>query len=223
MDISNLKRVSVLTYALERMFFLLQYTSLANIAFGTRSRSMGSPEIIRRRARNIELYFIAWLIVDITCALTVALRIQEFVKLAVWLSLFHVFEMCHVAINIGIFDALRIAKRSHYMASGERLVIMSAVNFIQLCLCFATYYAAHPKGFGGAGIATWGDAFYFSAATQLTIGYGDILPLGYFRVVAALQAFIGFFFAIAVLARFISILSNPVVMGDGHQLQQREE
>ena len=49
-------------------------------------------------------------------------------------------------------------------------------------------------------------AFYFSVITQLTIGYGDVYPMGWMRVLAAAQGLIGAFFAIGVFARAITAL-----------------
>jgi hypothetical protein len=167
-----------------------------------------------KRARRIEVYFLVWLSIDIVCAFIVASHAQSLVSIAAWLSMFHVFEICQTAINIAIFDKLRISGRPHFMASLARTLILSAANFVQICICFATFYAAHPNAFEDP-LTSWSDAFYFSAATQLTVGYGDILPLGSFRLVAASQAFIGFFFALAVLGRFISFLpATPSVIGD---------
>lgn len=38
----------------------------------------------------------------------------------------------------------------------------------------------------------WWRSFYFSGVTMLTIGYGDVIPLGIGRLFALLQALIGF-------------------------------
>jgi len=50
------------------------------------------------------------------------------------------------------------------------------------------------------------DTFYFSVVTQLTIGYGDIQPLGAAKVVAGVQATVGWALTLLVLARFVSFL-----------------
>ena len=56
--------------------------------------------------------------------------------------------------------------------------------------------------------------FYFSFITQLTIGYGDVSPKGWLRLVVVLQGLIGFLFVVSVLVRAIAALP-PVHMGAG--------
>jgi hypothetical protein len=65
----------------------------------------------------------------------------------------------------------------------------------------------------GHGIA---DCLYFSAITQLTIGYGDIAPLHGLRAIAVVQGVLGFFFTVILVARLISEL--PQISGDLERL-----
>jgi len=46
--------------------------------------------------------------------------------------------------------------------------------------------------------------FYFSFVTQTTLGYGDVKPLGWTRLVAAVQVFIGVLLVTLILARAVS-------------------
>jgi hypothetical protein len=56
----------------------------------------------------------------------------------------------------------------------------------------------------GAGKPVTG--FYLSVITQLTIGYGDVYPTGWLRVVAAIQGLVGALFIILVIARLVASL-----------------
>ena len=81
---------------------------------------------------------------------------------------------------------------------------MGLVNLIRLAICFGAIYAHRLTDLDKA--HSWKSAYYFSFITQLTIGYGDVSPLGPTRAIAVLQGMIGFFFGLVVLGRFISFL-----------------
>jgi hypothetical protein len=87
--------------------------------------------------------------------------------------------------------------------STQRSLVLASINYLELMLWFGLVYALNYKSLHGAdGPAT---AFYFSIITQLTIGYGDVSPEGWFlRIAAAAQGLIGALFVIAVLGRAIS-------------------
>ncbi len=78
-----------------------------------------------------------------------------------------------------------------------RELLLLAVNITILIFAFA--WVHHQIGLmdmsGPAPRATrdFGDALYFSVVTSTTLGYGDFIPLGPGRPVAALQAFLGYF------------------------------
>jgi hypothetical protein len=87
--------------------------------------------------------------------------------------------------------------------SPQRTLVLAAINYVELMLWFGLVYALNYKSLHGAGQPA--TAFYFSIITQLTIGYGDVSPEGWFlRILAALQGLIGALFVIVVLGRAIS-------------------
>lgn len=49
------------------------------------------------------------------------------------------------------------------------------------------------SGLDRSPITTFGESFYFSAITYLTVGYGDFSPIGFLRAVASFEAFMGLF------------------------------
>jgi hypothetical protein len=100
-----------------------------------------------------------------------------------------------------IINAVLLGKQ---VASPMRTLILAALNFIELGLCFGLYYALNYDKLSGAGRAVTG--FYFSFITQLTIGYGDVYPTGWLRIVAVLQRLIAALFVILVLGRVIASL-----------------
>ena len=67
-----------------------------------------------------------------------------------------------------------------------------------------SFYATNYQDLVGAGRPVTG--FYLSVITQLTIGYGDVYPTGWLRVVAAIQGLVGALFIILVLGRLLASL-----------------
>lgn len=51
-------------------------------------------------------------------------------------------------------------------------------------------------------------SFYFSAMTMFSVGYGDISPIGMGRMVATIQAFVGYALPVAFVIRTVSELDK---------------
>src|ERR1051326_8183102 len=101
MDKVSLRKMSPVTYGLERLFFYLQYLSPANIFFRTRTEHQAGMDPMSDqarqdatawRARRIEGYLIAWLILEtILVATAPVLRGPWRLVLAViWFRVFEV-------------------------------------------------------------------------------------------------------------------------------------
>ena len=88
------------------------------------------------------------------------------------------------------------------VVSTQRSLILAAINYVELMLWFGLIYALNYQFLNGAGQPA--TAFYFSVITQLTIGYGDVSPTGWLRIIAAAQGLIGALFVIVVLGRAVS-------------------
>jgi hypothetical protein len=81
------------------------------------------------------------------------------------------------------------------------------VNFAEGALLFGLVFVALvASGTKITGVASAWDALYFSFVTITTLGYGDIQPLGFSRVIAATESIWGLLFGIALLGRFVASL-----------------
>lgn len=97
------------------------------------------------------------------------------------------------------FDALRLLSLMLHRMQGPRrraLAVMLGLALAHLAeiMVFASAYAlGHVSGLGrlAGASGTAGDAFYLSAATYTTVGYGDLSPIGALRLVAACEAVAG--------------------------------
>ena len=66
-----------------------------------------------------------------------------------------------------------------------RTLVLGGINYVELSFCFGVIYALNYQSLQMASRPI--TAFYFSIITQLTIGYGDVSPKGWMRLVAATQ------------------------------------
>lgn len=164
-----------------------------------------SPEFIRQRAKAVDGYIIFWLVLEAAMVVLVCfVHLSVALKIAVGvITGLRIVEIVQVVINVAVFD--RISGRpDDKVASTARLLVLSFLNFIELCVCFGLIYAinlAHLKGAGQPATA-----FYLSTITQLTIGYGDVYPTGFLRVVAATQGIVSLVFLALVFGRFVATL-----------------
>ena len=81
--------------------------------------------------------------------------------------------------------------------------VLAAVAAI-VTSCAVYYYLASGTGHGLKDKTSLTDAFYFSIVTFTTLGYGDLLPVGFGRAVASLQAFAG----VALMSLFIGKVAS---------------
>jgi hypothetical protein len=111
-------------------------------------------------------------------------------------------------VNIAIFGG----KKNFHVASAVRVLTLTVINYNELWLCFSAIYSANPSLLKIASqpqiqVSPW-DALYFSGATQLTIGYGDILPVDFGRAIALIQGWVSIMFALLILSKIIGIIPS---------------
>ncbi len=90
------------------------------------------------------------------------------------------------------------------ITSHARVITLGILNYVEIWLCFAVMYAIHPGWLRTGGECDWLTPLYFSAVTQLTIGYGDVTPVGSGRGATILQGGIGLLLLVLLLGRFIA-------------------
>lgn len=213
----ELWNVSPVLFLIENAFFYLQYLSPANWLFYTREEwqrfhaeleDEKQKELTKKRARRIDAYLLTSTATEALLLIIVALQVA-WGWLVVMPACLRIVEIVQTGININIFDRLRMSTKSHRVADLARMVILSIWNFVELAFCFAIMYAALPGAIKPSGI---GNACYFSVITQLTIGYGDVLPQCGYKAIPVAQGILGFIFGLIVLSRLVAFLPefNPV-------------
>jgi hypothetical protein len=208
---SDLKKYSLISWLLERLFNCIQYFSIANLLFGTRIQSkqqFADPEKVKeltiKRGHHIEIYIIIFFILELLGVFLTPFVGSSLRTAFCLIAAYRIFDIFQASINLNLFDRLRTTSEHHYVASVTRSAILSVWNYIELIICFGIIYSLNLLYLKNATMP--GDGYYFSVITQLTIGYGDLIPLGLLRIVAAIQGLLGFLVALFAVSRIIAFL-----------------
>jgi len=222
MSWKELFEYSPITAVLERIFYFLQFTSLTNLLFKTRTRAQSGLEseaefrkITKKRGRNIELFIIIYsLLVIALFFMASSFKCIYLNIILLALSIYRISDILTYAINMNIFDRIRMGERKHYISGITRTLVLCIINYFELILYFGIIYSLNIDALKGA--SSIFDAFYFSFVTQLTMSYGEIYPLNINKLVSIIQGSIGFIFSIIIIARFVSLLPKfETVQKDG--------
>jgi hypothetical protein len=196
-------------------FWLLQSRPAIQDQFAS-----GDPKALTRaRSRRVEAYIVGWLLLElglVTIAIAWPPQTPRWwpTVLATW----RLVDIFQASMNLTVFDRLRMKATNHYVASVARIAILSLWNYIEAIACFGIIYADHARLLTRTVAGTVSDdfdPFYFSAITQLTIGYGDMAPTGGLRAVAVTQGLLGFVLGVFAISRVIAFLPRTrTIIGD---------
>ena len=130
-------------------------------------------------------------------------------------------EMVFRRMQIPQYSMKRLLSRFVDMVSGygesPRRVILFSGLLVLFC-SFLYFYAGiqdngvrvqyQPEAALFSNIKGWLDCLYFSVVTFTTLGYGDLTPLGWSRIVAAFEAFTGSFSLALFVVLFVKKMTR---------------
>ncbi len=208
--LQELKRYSPMTFAIERFFFTIQLLSPATLFFLSRKeahdRQISDADVEKmtiKRSHQIDFYILAWFGVLATCALIAPYARGTVSRICLIVPLFHVFNILQVTVNMTLFDHLRVSRR-HSVSGITRTLVLTLWNYFEIIFAFGIVYSVIIDKIENASSPI--DAYYFSAITQLTIGYGDLKPLEIARLIASIQGILGTIFISLVITRFVTLM-----------------
>lgn len=226
-SIKTVREFSTLVWALERFFLAVEFLSPTILFIDTRNllyhkikqkdadeREAYTTKLAKKRSQLIDAYIIGCIAFELSLILLLVFFRSGWTEwlVQIWVF-FRIIDIIQANFNLNIFDRLRFDEGEHLTASYTRNLILGIITFNELILCFALYYLVHLANLQGA--QHWHDALYFSTVTQITIGYGDIKPLGIVRLIAGIHAVVGLMFTLIIMGRMVSVMPNvKTVLGD---------
>lgn len=206
----QLREYSIITWLFERVFWMLHQLSPSRVVGGSRHAHVNS-EAFRQdpiratavRSRRKEAYSTTWLVIELLLLLVAEIEVGWPLWIPRVLATIRILDIFQSSVNLSVFDQLRTDERV-VISSAVRTLVLSFLNYLELLICFGIVYVTMLEKLDGA--AGWLDAIYFSVVTQLTIGFGDIRPVGVARFVASVQGLVSVAFTILILGRIVSVL-----------------
>jgi len=206
----QLREYSIITWFFERVFWLLHQMSPSRIVGGSRLAHVNSaafhqnPKVATAvRSRRKEAYILTWFAIELLLLFVAEIEMGWPLWIPRVLATIRIVDIFQSSVNLSVFDQLRTDERV-VISSAVRTLVLSFLNYLELLICFGIVYVSMLDKLSGAD--GWMDAIYFSVVTQLTIGFGDIRPLGVARFVSATQGLVAVAFTILILGRIVSVL-----------------
>jgi hypothetical protein len=191
----RLKTASQIAWSVERVFLWLE------------KRSPGSKAVL---PEDTDAYLIRWLVFAGVLALVSYWRYPNNPWFIAWPVMFcasiRILDITQVAANLGLFSHLgsQAKDRRLQVIDVTRSLVLLLWNFCELMIWFGLIYL--QLHFSQDSFRSFWSTFYFSAITQLTIGYGDFTPLRAAKAVSVIQGLLGWLMTVVLLSRFIAAL-----------------
>ncbi|MFA6308832.1 MAG: potassium channel family protein [Clostridia bacterium] len=206
-EINKLKEFGFIAYYVGIFFRFLSKLSPIGSRVKNQEEFDAAPDeekinVCKKQAMRVDKYILGWILFEIATLITSELGIwKNYIGfILILIIVLRIIDILQTNINLSIFDYERKATR---VASYVRVLVNVIVNYFELILCFGFIYAQNLAFLING--SNYTDGYYFSATTQLTIGYGDIIPSGFIKFIACFQGFVGFLFAIIIISKLVSL------------------
>ncbi len=205
--VRDLCRRSPVGVGIERVFAVLQFVSVATWVFGSREYAAGledRAEFEAWRSWWVDWIILLWAAVMFGSIWDVWGAEPRVPGVVIALGAIRVADILQANVNGHLFDGLRLPG-GNTVSSVTRSTLLAVWNYLEVIGWFCIFYmAADGLSWSSDGSKSF-QALYFSAITQVTIGFGDLhpdrLPA---RVLAMTQGLVGTLLLAFAIARFAS-------------------
>lgn len=124
-------------------------------------------------------------------------------------------------------DFLDEKKEVRVVYSPARVVILGIINYFELIIYFAGLYTLFPNKLSSyqQGQIVWDSLWkgaYFSVSNQLLNVYGDIQPIGWMKIFACFQGFLGLLVLVLLIGQFVNALPRTISLEQARNRYQKE-
>ena len=167
-----------------------------------------SDEYLTKSTIRVDLFNIVWWCIIVACYIT-TISVRGIVsQIIVGIVTVRIVNMISYQLRVMFVEAPAATNNSVSMVvSIKRNLLYAFINYLELIICFASIYANCQSKLKFTGVCKDKLAYlYFSSISQLTIGYGDIIPTGYARFLVSAQAMMGILIIALTIGKFAGSL-----------------
>lgn len=99
----------------------------------------------------------------------------------------------HAVVMRELYRRLCTAGKHVWLKLTSVVMVLLVTHIVQIMMFGVAYHfmVDSANGFAGSYDGSFNDSVYFSAAVYTTVGFGDITPLGYLRLMVSFEALTG--------------------------------
>ena len=178
-----------------------------------------SKAFLKERFRTLSYTFAA---IGVGLLVSLATGSTHWNTLNFWLTGFLAFMI------VTLFDLFVLSLVEEKTITPSRFLFRMMVMVVMMQTAFAGiyYWAANETSYlarNGQPIKDFVDALYFSGVTLLTVGYGDIVPVGDFRFTVMAEVYGGTLFIFSFFTWGLSIIANRHFMNLIEKTEERNK
>ncbi|MFN7172620.1 MAG: potassium channel family protein [Fimbriimonadaceae bacterium] len=164
----------------------------AQLIFGSKPCNYDAPiDRLKSQFMKLDVYFIVSVLLAAIFGFTAHFwHFHEVTRVIIRIVVFLMIANAYaVPFVLGAFAPPTSHTHERAVLALKRVVIIGLQIYAQIILWFGVIYVSDPFAIVDRGefVANYETAVYFSMITALTIGYGDVVPHGSFRLAAMLE------------------------------------